>query len=161
MQLKCHICHLWRKDWWEDYHRGMKPCDPSGVFSLSRRFRGQPQEGLQIGSGCWVRLIGGRRGGYKWPPSNCLTEDQHIRPTGWHNLGVIYLLRDACNPIRSPPAPFLLPLHCLWNSICGQGLDSRPVWTQSAAKSWVLLALAWGLCSLESVVKVMRMYMVP
>lgn len=38
---------------------GMKACDPSGVFFLNQSILGQPQEGLQIGSLCRVRLIGG------------------------------------------------------------------------------------------------------
>lgn len=71
------------------------------------------QEGLQIGSCWWGRLIGGGGGSYKWPSSNCLRETQHIRPTGLRNLGLIYLPRDACNPIplhihlhlRPPPSP--------------------------------------------------------
>lgn len=58
-RLNCHICHLWRKDGCVDYLGGTKVCDPSGVFSPSQSVLGQPQEGLQIGSRCWVRLIGG------------------------------------------------------------------------------------------------------
>lgn len=36
-----------------------RPVTPSGLFSLSQSVLGQPQEGLQIGSRCRVRLIGG------------------------------------------------------------------------------------------------------
>lgn len=58
-RLNCHICHLWRKDGCLDYLGGTKACDPSGVFSLNQSVLVQSQEGLQIGSCCRVRLIGG------------------------------------------------------------------------------------------------------
>lgn len=88
----------------------------------------------------------------KWPPSNCLTEMQHIRPTGWHNLGLILLPRDVCNPIPlhlhfdphssqtlCSPAPSLPAgaSSAHWNSIYNGCLNSRPVWTQSLTKSRV------------------------
>lgn len=39
--------------------RERRPVTPSGVFLLRQSVLAQPQEGLQIGSRCRVRLIGG------------------------------------------------------------------------------------------------------
>lgn len=104
--------------------------------------------------------------GYKWPPSNCLTETQHIRPRGWHNLGLIHLPWYVCNPIspshprRCPSPPQPLP----------PAASSAPE-TQSMTVAWIPglfelnPRLKAGVCSyslkfssLEPTVKVMRMY---
>lgn len=143
------------------------PWPPQGFVSLSRTVLSGSLEGLQIGS-CWRKID---REGYKWPSSNCLTETQHIRPTGLHNLGLIYLPRDVCNPIPlyihlhlhlNPPITTLQPtISCHFFTPLKLNLrpNSRPVWTPRL-KAWDFLALAQMLGSLEPMVKVMGMYII-
>lgn len=80
-----------------------RPLTPSGVC-LS-----EPNHSPWVpgGPSNWLILAGKiDREGYKWPSSNCLTETQHIRTTGLHNLGLIYLPRESHpSPYPSPSQP--------------------------------------------------------
>lgn len=143
MQLKHHICHVWWKDGCVDYCYRRRVSDPLRDFLSELESPWSAPWGpfkLALAAGeDWSE-------GYKWLPSNCLTETQHIRPAGWHNLGLISLQRDVCNPIphsislsettrhkmsataplpHTPPHP-LLSSSPFWNSIHGWCLNSRP-----------------------------------
>ena len=102
-------------------HGGLRPL--GGFLSEAERPHKAPG-----GPSNWLWLPGKIDGkGYKWPPSNCLTETQHIRPTGLHNLGLIYLPRDVCNPI---------PLHL--------HLDVHPLQSQTPPSTPLKLNIRHG-----------------